>query len=284
MTSLLIYQDAVALDRERHRHLKLKAQTHARFAAAVHAVPLVAIEFAQAIRDYPIVFARGAAQGDQGGAPAGDPSGERPGELLCFALTGLHEGHNLFINAQGEWDAQYIPAFIRRYPFVFAQTGPDQLSVCIDESYPGFDDSEGEPLFDDAGEPAPLLKNALDLLTDYQRQIQLTAAFLKKLDAANILMQAEMRADFADGRHAQVQGLWVVDEAKLKQLPPATLQDWLATGELGLVYAHLLSLGNLSRLVQRMAPAPSPVPSPLPSPSPASAPAPGKTTKAKKRT
>jgi hypothetical protein len=275
MTSLLIYQDAVMLDRERHRHLKLKAQAHARFAAAVHAVPLVAIEFAQAIRDYPIVFARGAAQVD----PAGDSSGEHPGELLCFALTGLHEGHNLFLNAQGKWDAQYIPAFIRRYPFVFAQTGPDQLSVCIDESYPGFDDSEGEPLFDDAGEPAPLLKNALDLLTDYQRQIQLTAAFLAKLDAANILMQAEMRADFVDGRHAQVQGLWVVDESKLKQLPPATLQDWLATGELGLVYAHLLSLGNLSRLVQRMAPVAS-----APALAPASAPAPGKTTKAKKRT
>ena len=241
MTTLLIYQDAVALDRERHRHLKLKAQGHARFAATVHAVPLVAVEFAPASREYPIVFARGAAVNEQ------------PGELLCYALTGLHEGQNLFVDAAGQWNARYVPAFIRRYPFVFAHTGADQLSVCIDESYPGFDDSEGEPLFNDAGEPATALQNALDLLTDYQRQIQLTGAFLKKLDAAGILMQAELRADFADGRNALVQGLLVLDEAKLKQLPADTLQAWLASGELGLLYAHLLSLDNLQQLVQQLA-------------------------------
>lgn len=242
MTTLYIYQSAVTLDRERHRQLKLKGQDTARFAAAMHAVPLVAVEFAEAAREYPIVFARGATDDD------------KAGELLCYALTGLHEGQNLYLDAAGHWAAQYVPAFIRRYPFVFAETGPDQLSVCIDESYAGFSDSEGEPLFDVAGEPAALLKNALDLLTDYQRQVQLTMAFLKKLDAADLLMQSELRADFVDGSNALVQGLLVVDEDRLKQLPATTLQEWLASGELGLLYAHLLSLGNVRQLVQRAAP------------------------------
>lgn len=245
MTTLFIYQDAVALDRDRHRQLKLKAQNNARFAASMHAVPLAAIEFTEAVREYPIVFARGAsAEGE-------------PGALLCYALTGTHEGENLYLDAAGQWDANYIPAFIRRYPFVFAQTGADQLTVCIDESYPGFDESEGEPLFDETGEPAVLLKGALELLTDYQRQVQLTEAFLGKLDAADILTDIEVRADFPDGRHALMQGLLVVDEARLKQLPQATAQEWFASGELGLIYAHLLSLGNLTRLTQRM---PSPEP------------------------
>ena len=242
MTTLLIYQNAVTLDRERHRHLRLMAQDTNSFAAAVHAVPLVAVEFAEVAREYPIVFARGAAIDD------------KPGELLCYALTGLQEGQNLFLDAAGQWAAQYVPAFIRRYPFVFAETGVDELSVCIDESYAGFNDVDGEALFDEAGEPAPLLKNALDLLTDYQREVQLTIAFLHKLDAADLLMQSELRADFPDGRNALVQGLLVVDEAKLKQLPAATLQEWLVSGELGLLYAHLLSLGNVKQLVQRMAP------------------------------
>ena len=242
MTTLLIYQNAVTLDRERHRHLKLKGQGTARFAAAVHAVPLVAVEFAEVAREYPIVFARGVTVDD------------KPGELLCYALTGLHEGQNLFLDAAGQWAAQYVPAFIRRYPFVFAETGPDQLSVCIDESYVGLDSSEGEPLFDEAGEPAAILQSALALLTDYQHQVRLTGAFLKQLDAADLLMQSELRADFADGRNALVQGLLVVDEARLKQLPVATLQEWLASGELGLLYAHLLSLGTVKQLVQRMTP------------------------------
>jgi hypothetical protein len=243
MTTLLIYQDAVALDRDRHRELKLKPTDNARFAAAAHAVPLVAVEFAEAAREYPIVFARGAAADGALGVS---------GELLCFALTGTHEDQNLYLDAAGRWDAHYVPAFIRRYPFVFAQTGTDQLTVCIDETYPGFDESEGEPLFDAAGEAAPLLKNALELLTDYQQQVQLTGNFLKKLDASGMLMEAQLEANFPDGRHALVQGMLVVDETKLKQLPPATVQEWFITGELGLIYAHLLSLGNLSRLVQRM--------------------------------
>lgn len=240
MTTLLIYQDAVALDREQHRTLKLKPATNARFAATASAVPLVAAEFAEAMHDYPIVFARGATENDQ------------PGELLCYALTGTHEGQNLFLNAEGHWDARYIPGFIRRYPFVFAQTGADQLTVCIDETYPGFDENEGEPLFDAAGEPADFLKAALELLTGYQQHVQLTGAFLKKLDAANILMEAQLQADFPDGRHALVQGLLVVDEAKLKQLAADVAQEWFVSGELGLIYAHLLSLNNFSRLAQRM--------------------------------
>jgi hypothetical protein len=252
MTTLLIYQDAAALDREQHRHLKLKSTDNARFAAAAHAVPLVAVEFAEATREYPIVFARGA---DENGAP---------GELLCYALTGTREGENLYLDAAGRWAADYIPAFIRRYPFVFAQTGGDQLTVCIDETFPGFDESEGEPLFDATGEPAPLLKNALELLTDYQQQVQRTGDFLKKLDAAGILMEAQLEANLPDGRHALVQGMLVVDEAKLKQLPPTTMQKWFISGELGLIYAHLLSLGNLKRLVQRM-PESKPTVAPKPS-------------------
>ena len=107
---------------------------------------------------------------------------------------------------------------------------------------------------DEAGEPAAILQSALALLTDYQHQVRLTGAFLKQLDAADLLMQSELRADFADGRNALVQGLLVVDEARLKQLPVATLQEWLASGELGLLYAHLLSLGTVKQLVQRMTP------------------------------
>jgi hypothetical protein len=73
-----------------------------------------------------------------------------------------------------------------------------------------------------------------------------------------------LEANLPDGRHALVQGMLVVDEAKLKQLPPTTMQKWFISGELGLIYAHLLSLGNLKRLVQRM-PESKPTVAPKPS-------------------
>lgn len=241
MSIARIYQDAILLDRERHRQLKYKVQTTARFARALHAVPLAAVEMTQAVREYPIVFARAAGVDEQ------------PGELICYALTGLRDGQNLFLDADGHWNAHYVPAFIRRYPFVFAETGPEQLSVCIDQSSPGYDAPDGEPFFDEAGEPSALLQGALGLLADYQLEMQRTRAFLQRLDATELLMPAELRADLADGRNALVQGLLVVDEARLQQLSGDKLQEWFASSELGLLYAHLFSLGHVRELMRRMA-------------------------------
>lgn len=47
---------------------------------------------------------------------------------------------------------------MRRYPFVLAETGENnQRVVSIDESYEGFSDEEGEPLFH-GDEASPLLQ------------------------------------------------------------------------------------------------------------------------------
>lgn len=133
--------------------------------------------------------------------------------------------------------------------------GPDQLIACVDEGYPGFNKKEGEALFDRDGEPTPFMKGILDLLTEFQRQETLTEAFVKKLESSGILMETELRAISHDGLRAQIKGVLVVDAKKFQCLPEAQLKEWFTSGELGLVYAHLFSLGNITELVRRM-PAP----------------------------
>lgn len=237
MSALMFYEDVAVLNRDFHRNLKLKPLGNLAFAARVPAVPIVAGEFADIAREYPIAFLRA-----------------QRGGMLPVALTGAHAGQNLFVDAKGRWDARYVPAFVRRYPFVFAETGPDQLTVCIDETWPGFDEDEGEPLFDAAGAPSPLLKGVLDRLTEYQRQVALTERFAARLEAAGLLMEAAARADLVDGRKLALQGFMVVDEPKFRALPEATIKEWFASGELGLVYAHLMSLSNLLDLARRLPP------------------------------
>ncbi len=122
-------KNVAVLDREKHSTLRIKPTGDHHFAAKAHAIPLVAAEYVDAGREYPIVFAR-----------------TTDGKLISFALTGARQDENLYLDANGLWDARYIPAFVRRYPFVFAETGPEQLTVCIDESFPGFNDTEGETL------------------------------------------------------------------------------------------------------------------------------------------
>jgi hypothetical protein len=231
----LFYQSVVALDRSAHARLKVKPSDNLLFTADASLIPLLTAEFGLACREYPIVFMRE----------------NSASEVIPVALTGMPQGKNLFVDSSGRWQARYLPAYVRRYPYVFVETTPGNLTVCIDPTSKCFDESEGEPLFGADGEPSNMLKDVIKALGDYQNMIQGTRSFMSRLAAADILMQANAKADLPDGRSLHWSGFWIVEEVKFRQLPEATLKEWFSSGELGLIYAHLLSLGNLSELMRR---------------------------------
>ncbi|MBD8530824.1 MULTISPECIES: SapC family protein [unclassified Massilia] len=234
MTTLLFYKNVVALDRELHKSLKIKPAQHLKFAADATALPIVMGEFVEVARQFPIGFLR-----------------VEGGGILPVALVGLPDGKNLFLTEDGKWDAPYVPAFVRRYPFVFAETGDDQLTLCIDRDYDGFDENEGTPLFGADGEPDAGVTGVIELLSEFQRQHTATQQFVQRLEQAGVLMEANANATLNDGRNLSLQGLLVVDEQKFRALPEATVNEWFRAGDIGLVYSHLLSLGNLLELVRR---------------------------------
>ena len=245
MSDLVYYEKPVLLDRAKHRRRRVRPGTSFAFARKANSLVLAAAEFAEACKEYAIVFTRGS-------------SG-----VIPVAMLGLRARENLFIAEDGSWDARYVPAFVRRYPFVLAALPGQSLAVCIDEAYEGVNDTEGEPLFDEKGQDTPFLRNALDFLTACQREHLRTEAFCKRLDEAGLLTEMNARADLVDGRSFAMQGLLVVDEKKLLALPDVAALGLFRSGELGLVAMHLLSLSNMQRLVARLAqrkvpPAPSP--------------------------
>lgn len=244
MSALPFYQNVVALNVDAHKNLKISPTGSYRFADKATAIPIVAGEFVDIARQSPIAFLR-----------------IDGGKLLPVALVGLPGGDNLYVDAHGNWSAPYVPAFVRRYPFVFAETGVDQLTLCIDRDYAGFDEDAGQPLFEPDGQPAAAVKDALALLTEFQRQHALTQQFAKRLEDAGLLMEATANASLPDGSSFTLQGLLVVDENKFRNIPDALLKEWFSSGELGLVYAHLISLGTLLELLRRQ-PASTPVDAP----------------------
>lgn len=234
MAELIFYKRPVLIDKERHARLKLKPSGLG-FAAKTNAVPIVGVEFADVAREFPIVFVKGA-----------------DGALLPAALLGLREAENLFVKDDGNWDGRYLPAFIRRYPFAPGQAGDAGNVLCIDEEAPGLQEAEGAALFEN-GEPSALLQNAIVLLRDYQQQAQWTRDFCAQLVALDLFTEANAQANLAAGGSYSLTGMFVINEARLKALTGDTLQELFASGKLGLVYAHLLSLGNVQRLVDKLA-------------------------------
>ncbi|MDP1654515.1 MAG: SapC family protein [Hylemonella sp.] len=237
-TTAFFYQKPIVLDRVLHKELRLKP-ADARFASKNQAVPLVAAEFPEACLEYPIVFAKG-----------------NDGQWLALALTGLQAGANAFVDVKGQWSARYVPASVRRYPFILAEGAPgqgDQLSLAADLAAPQLG-SEGEPLFDVKGEPTELVRNLMVLLADFQNQAKQTNALAQKLDEAGLLTQQNLQVRLGDGRNAVVDGVWIMDEVKLRELPDDKVLAWFKGGELTAIHAHMLSLRNLVPLLERSQP------------------------------
>src|SRR5688572_9438020 len=236
MSDAMYYEKPVLLDRDKHRKLRVKPSNSFGFARKANSLYLAGVEFNEACKEYAIVFTRGAHQ-----------------KIVPVVMLGLRSRENLFVGDAEQWTATYVPAFVRRYPFVLAELSGETLGVSIDEAYPGLNQREGEALFDSKGGNTPFLQNALDFLTRYQQEFRRTEAFCQRLEQAGLLMEMNAKAQLVDGRSFAVNGLLVVDEKKLMALPDAVALSLFRSGELHLISMHLASLSNMQKLVDLMA-------------------------------
>ena len=239
MAEVFFYERPVPLNRTAHKDLRLKAVPSLQFAANVHSVPLTGVEFPAAARDVPILFA-GADMKDAG----------------PMALLGLRQNENLFVDADGQWAPNtYVPAFIRRYPFILAEKPEgqpgDDFTVFLDEAYNGFNTEEGERLFKDDGTDTEMLTNAVNFLGEFQQHVARTHWFMDQLRKHDLLEPRNIRLE-KDGKSINLNGLFVVSEEKLRQLDEKVAHEFLKEGVLGWIYAHLLSLANIDRVSLRL--------------------------------
>lgn len=234
MADMIFYEKVVSLNAEAHKDLRIDPQGGYGYAAKTNSVPLVAVEFGDAGRDYPIAFAKAT-----------------DGVFVPVAVLGLRDNENLFVEEDGKWNGHYIPAFVRRYPFVPADVGEGEVVICIDEAAGCLSREAGEPLFV-GDKPSPLLENMLNLMRDYQGQALRSQEFCKHLQDNDLMVDCNAQAQLTDGSTFRLNGLYMVDEKKLQALDKDKVYPLFASGELGLIYAHLLSLGNLQRLVERL--------------------------------
>lgn len=227
------YQNVVPVSVERHRKLSVQ-HTQYQFAASINLAPLTALEMPIAFHDYTIVFA------NEGNLPV--------------AILGFAPGQNLYLGQGGDWNADYIPAHIRRYPFVFSQDSKKStITFAIDEGWGGCNfDGRGERLFDAAGNATPYLSGVLKFLEEYRAQVQRTEEFCRKLKDLDLLQPGEVQLRLPDGKKKILSGFMVISRPKLKSLSRDKLAQLVETNEIELIYTHLASMNHLSCLVKRI--------------------------------
>jgi hypothetical protein len=232
---LLIYKSAVPISVANHKAYAVEQVGGYSFTAGINAVPLAAVEFLAAAAEYVIVFTI---------------NGE---EVTPAAVLGIKNDENLYLSDDGNWKAKYVPAFLRRYPFVFASS-PDSktLTLCVDESYAGVNqEGRGHKFFNDDGTATPYVDNVLKFLKDYQAQYERTRVFCKRIKELGLLEPMQAQVTTPAGGKTTLSGFYAVSRAKLRALPTDALSTMAKNDELELLYLHLSSMRNFEELKDR---------------------------------
>ncbi|MEO0063041.1 MAG: hypothetical protein RLZZ08_1601 [Pseudomonadota bacterium] len=230
----LFYKDLMPLNSRDHSTWNSRTVDHAPWLAGQHAIPLTVDEFTQAQRNYPIVFS----------------SGENP---VPLALMGLNENVNVFFDDDGKMlEDCYLPAYVRRYPFLLARLDPkaEEMSMCFDPTSDIVGEfSEGSPLFVD-GQPSDNTKGLLEFCERFEEAGARTQAFMDELKKADLLMDGEIAIHHNDRPDQPFiyRGFQMVSQDKLRELRGDQLRKWAENGLLPLIYAHLFSL-DLMRMI-----------------------------------
>ena len=223
----LLYNGLEPLSSTLHGDWKARVLDRAPFLTKAHAIPLTAEEFVVAQRHYPIVFTSDATP-------------------TPIALMGLNEGVNTFVDDDGRMHGEaYVPAYIRRYPFLLARLRPDadELSLCFDPAADAIGPfEEGTPLFEDA-RPSQNTRQILEFCENFEKAGQVTGAFVQELREHKLLMDGEFTIQPADAPQPYVyRGFQYVSEEALRSLRGDVARKLIQSGAMALIYAHMFSL------------------------------------------
>ncbi|EJF91516.1 SapC family protein [Bartonella tamiae] len=240
-TVMLFYKNIVPLSREEHKELKFSQSKDSSFAQHTHWVPLSGEEFYRAALSYPIVF-------------IGSENKDGKMSYTSVALLGLSNNKNDFIREDKSWEAdQYIPAFVRRYPFVLAGDADQEvLSVCIDKDSGMFNTVSGINLFNEDGTSSAFLDQRITFLNQFKSSMEQTSKFIDLLTKMDLLTKESVNIQNTTGQNAILNDFWIVDEEKFRKLKGYDLEKLHKKGALGWIFSHLMSINNLPLLLNRL--------------------------------
>ncbi len=252
---MLFYKQPEPLSVEQHGGLGVKQiDKPFGFLREAHAIPVTVTEFGMASSCYPLIF-------------VGD-------DKTPVAVMGVRQGQNLYVNEEGQTEQDYyIPAFVRRYPFVFANDkDSEQLLLCIDRQAPMITNAPEVPFFEN-GEASAFTNNAVEFCKEFERQRRATVDFVALMNKFGLFEEKSVAFQPRDpqgnelGEQQKIADYWAVSEEKMNALSTEQYMELKENGAIGAIYAHLVSLLNWPRVIQRAlraAPQADPAPAPAP--------------------
>ena len=231
-----MYKNPVILNINDHKNKALKEQADFAKTKGMISAPLGFNEFYEACRNYPILFAK-----------------DQMGNWFATALLGV-DNKNMFVGDDNKWKAgAYIPAFIRRYPFVLVKTdenSEENLTLAIDaESIEDANESnKARVFFNDNDTPTEFATGVMQFLLELNKVAMATSQFIKDLEKWELLVEQAANIVDKDGNTHNINGFFTVNEEKLAHLSDKKKTEMCKKDAFPLITAHLISLGNVRRM------------------------------------
>jgi hypothetical protein len=211
------------LDPRAHGHLRLRAPA----TDTPHFVQILVSEFATAAACCPILFTKDTTTG---GFFAGAIFGFKPGENLLGS-----------VEERGGFD----PLILQREGFFISEQ-----NIAIDREHARFSETEGEPLFDGAQQPADGLRAIQRTLGQIHLGLEQTRAFIAALVELKLIEAIDIALNFDGGERVTLQGLYTVSLDRLRDLDDAAALRLFRAGYLPLAYTMAASLKQVPRLAR----------------------------------
>ena len=228
-----MYKNLEAINKVIDKDISIKEVENYSFAKEQISVPILVPEFYEACKDYPIFFSK-----------------DKDNLWMATVMLGYKENENVFVDEKGNWSKhKYIPANLRRYPFIFATDNDSpQLTLAVEKDYKiqsKKDDTRN--LFDKEGNNSTFLDNILKFLNKFHNDFQETAAFIKQLEEWELLEEKNANVIISKDEKYRINGFYTVNEEKLKHLSKKKKEELCNKNAFPLITAHLISLSNIKR-------------------------------------
>ena len=231
----------VLLDNVSHKNLKVRTGHQPGYGDEANVARVFPVEFCQLQREYPLFFIKDTASG----------------HFETIALLGFSEGENLYLEANG-WDASYVPLSVQRQPFLIGFQSqevdgvPAQVPVMhIDLDHPRVSETDGETLFLPHGGLSSYLEQIESILAAIHQGHELSRSFSQVLVGLELIESLKVEVQFEDGTRQALEGLYKIDEDKLRGLSGNALEILHQNNYLRDIYLLLASLQNMPRLIEK---------------------------------
>ncbi|MDX9743288.1 MAG: SapC family protein [Arcobacteraceae bacterium] len=231
-----MYTNLQPINKIEDKNKAIKEVKNFSYAKEQISAPITVAEFYEACKDYPILFAKDANN-----------------SWIATVMMGYKEKENLFVGENGIWEKQrYIPAHIRRYPFIYVNTDNDQLTLAVEGEFKSeAKEDVARKLFLEDGTNSEFLNSVLGFLNQFHGDALATTAFIKQLEDWELLEEKVANIVAPDGKNYSINGFYVVNEEKLKHLSKKKKEAICEKNVTPLITAHLISLSNIQKIGNR---------------------------------